>query len=110
MRSATDDDDSKSDDDTVFESTTDLRQSFVAALQKKREKGNPKQYVVNVQSLLFFPLFFVVCVSLSLPFFLFSNGGGRTPAPALYAFESRKESGRRRTFFCVFDAKGERPP
>ena len=41
---------------TVFESTTDLRQSFVAALQKKREKGNPKQYVV-CSSLLFFPLF-----------------------------------------------------
>ena len=32
----TDDDDSKSDDDTVFESTTDLRQSFVAALKKKK--------------------------------------------------------------------------
>ena len=30
------DDDSKSDDDTVFESTTDLRQSFVAALIKKK--------------------------------------------------------------------------
>ena len=34
----TDDDDSKSDDDTVFESTTDLRQSFVAALKKKGRK------------------------------------------------------------------------
>ena len=32
----TDDDDSKSDDDTVFESTTDLRQSFVAAALKKK--------------------------------------------------------------------------
>ena len=66
MRSATDDDDSKSDDDTVFESTTDLRQSFVAALQKKREKGNPKQYVVCVQKSPFFPsLFCCVCFSLS---------------------------------------------
>ena len=41
---------------------------------------------------------------------LYSDDDDRDDGRTAAAFESRKESGRRRTFFCVFDAKGERPP
>ena len=69
MRSATDDDDdSKSDDRTVFESTTDLRQSFVAALIKKKRESVGEETLNSMWcvQVSFFSLSFLLCVSLSL--------------------------------------------